>query len=205
MGGNSAAPHGHPINLGIRSTVAAKLAFYYGQGLFVLAPRGWECISMQGADGSYLLVTPPGRHDRFGATIYIENWPNQPNGWAMIAAYGGTYFPKIITTKDVNSAITQLNQKGGSSTKVQFLAPKYPNDRITYLSDSVLKYETPSEKLGLGIEIGSGLPSDSHMNPDFSRSLSNLPTYGVVGLLGVTAIHTEPRRSRMTSSPVSLR
>ena len=179
--GDSMAHQGHPISLSISPSIVGRIAFYYGLNLFVLAPRGWMCDASQGADGSYLIVAPPGGHGLFGPTVYIQSWPSEPNGWAMIAAYGGTYFPAIVTSKDVDAAVSQLKQQGNNTITSRFLAPKYQGDHLTYLSDSVLKYWTPPREMGLGVAIGNGLPSD--FPPDLSKSSFSLPTYGAIALV----------------------
>jgi hypothetical protein len=162
------------------------LAFYYGQNLFVLAPRGWECSSGEAPSGgrSSLTVTPLDNDGLSGPVIDLESTDSDDNGTFLVTAYGGTYFPKLFTPQDVNTVISELNQRGGNTTMTQFLAPKYPDDRVTYVNDSVLEYRTPPEKMGLGIAVEGGLPGPGfHETPDSSNLLSNLSTYGVVGLV----------------------
>ncbi|MBU6397202.1 MAG: hypothetical protein KJS74_03385 [Rhodospirillales bacterium] len=181
MVGDASTPPATSISLKINPAIAAHLSLYYGLNLFVLAPRGWICAVTQGADGSYLIARPGLGEGPLGPAIYIENFPQDPNGWAMIAAYGGTYFPKMVS--NVSDAVKQLNEQGGNTTLRQFLAPRYPKDQIKYLNNSVLTYMTPPGKQGLGTIIGHGLPSDFRNDPNISQAVSRLPTYGIVGVV----------------------
>ncbi len=181
MAADTPAPPAASITLEIPPVIAAHLSLYYGLNLFALAPRGWRCDVTQGADGSYLIAQPELGRGPLGPAVYIENFPQDQNGWAMIAAYGGTYFPKMVP--NVSDAVKQLNEQGSNTTLTQFLAPKYPDDQIKYLDNSVLTYMTPPGKRGLGTIIGNGLPSDFRNDPNASQLVSRLPTYGIVGIV----------------------
>ena len=185
-GANVAPPPGHPIALDIPSAIAAKLAFYYGQNLFVLAPRGWECSSVElpnGGDAS-LVVTPHGGAGRSGPVVDLDITDDADTENFKVIAFGGTYFPKRITSQSVDSLIDELNGRGANITRALFLVPKYQEDRLAYLDDSVLEYRTPSEKMGLGVAIlHGGYPQDISSDPNLLKSLSNLPTFGMLGLV----------------------
>lgn len=182
MVGDASTPSATSISLKINPSIAAHLSLYYGLNLFALAPRGWVCDVVQGADASYLIAQPRFSRGLLGPTVYIEDSPHDPNGWAMIAAYGGTYFPKRIG--NVLDAVKALNEQGYNTTLKQFLAPRYPEDQLKYLNNSVLAYATPPGKQGLGTIIGNGLPSDFRYDPNLSKTVSSLPTYGIVGIVG---------------------
>jgi hypothetical protein len=64
---------------------------------------------------------------------------------------------------------------GGS--KKQFLVPKFPKDQLTYLNADTLEYVTPPKANGLGTWI---IDQDFY---DSNDKRSNLPTYGVLGLI----------------------
>lgn len=181
-GENVAPPPGHPIAVNIPPAIAAKLAFYYGLGLFVLAPRGWECGVSTGATGGSLtsLTVTPHDNDGFsGPVVSLSNTTSDDDGTFIVTAYGGTYFPKLFPPQDVNSALHEYNL-----TEAQFLAARYPSDRVTYANNSLLEYQTPSGKIGLGPAIlRGGIPSNVPPDPDLPKFVSKFPTDGVIGLV----------------------
>lgn len=173
MSGDSVdPPAGHDIRVDISSALAAQLAFYYGQGMYALAPRGWVCSSQSGNTSRELTIRPPKADQATGPIIDVSVWSADPAGWRVVDGYGGSYFPKIVTSEIIKADLDRLGESKG-----QFLVPKFPNDKISYLNSDTLEYVTPPRMPGLG-SWTTGQSSDE----DFSNR-SPLTTYGIIGLI----------------------
>lgn len=203
-GQTMAAPQGHAINLDVPPNIAEKLAFYYGQNAFALAPRGWTCLSDNGATGTVLDIWPPGGNRTTGPLVEMQNWSADPAGYAIIAAYGGTYFPKQYPSQQIES---MLQQRGDNIPLSEFLVPKFTADQVTYLGNAILAFRTPPNQVGLGVAILDKSGETVSATSEKSAWQSNLPTYGVVGMVSASddnwinllAIRLPPKLSALHS------
>ena len=73
-----------------------------------------------------------------------------------INVIGRTYFPKLVSAKTYGSFVKDWTSRGGNVAPVP--APRYPTDRVTYVSNSALEYETPPEKDGIA-QLADGAAS----------------------------------------------
>jgi hypothetical protein len=166
-------PTGKPITLDLPENLTSQLALYVGAYMEVLAPRGWTCSANYGNVNGSLWVYPPSSNPATGPVVaewYVVTGfgGGRENG----PIYGGRYFPKIYSDKFVNNALQEENATFGTKlTKEQFLAPKYADDKIIYLSNSALEYWTPPDRAGLGSDVVNA----ATLTP---RTISTLPTAG---------------------------
>ncbi len=158
-------PAGKPPPL--PQATAGRLAWYKGNDLGVLAPRGWNCIELYGSSGSALLVTPE-RHDAdglFGGPgfdgpfVIVSVAFGSTSGRFTIASIAGPLFP--VAAPFVNDVLHEPD----TDTKLVSVA----HDKLTRRSDTRVDFVTPPDKDGLGTD-------------GWARK-SALPIYGTVILL----------------------
>lgn len=129
---------------------ADRLAWYKGNDLGVLAPRGWNCIELYGSSGSALLVTPE-RHDAdglFGSPgfdgpfVIVSVAFGSTSGRFTVASIAGPLFP--VAAPFVNDVLNEPD----TDTKLVSVA----NDELTRRSDTMVDFVTPPHKDGLGTD-----------------------------------------------------
>jgi hypothetical protein len=131
---------------------AAKLAYYAsGNGLGVLAPRGWYCFGTVGSDGDELLVTtnPADGKNHFmaarpgfgGPAVYLTHRLGGTSGRFSVAEVIMRVFPGY---KAFAEGVTEM------FPLKKFAAGPYPGDRLTYKSKTIVEYATPARTDGLG-------------------------------------------------------
>ena len=131
------------------ATAARELAFYREfEGVGVLAPRGWHCLGVYGSSGNDLLVSPdpirPARVGNFsGPAIAVSRRRDENSGRYDVAELIARIFPVF------RDYLTRKSVEADLSLQYSTFAP-YPKDRLTYLSDSVVEYNTPAGTAGLG-------------------------------------------------------
>jgi hypothetical protein len=154
---NIPAPFGKPIQLDIPQDIASKLAVYAGAFQVILAPRGWKCSGGAGSDAISLSIVPAvGSPDANDASIVIRA-DMQGTGTARfdLMTIGRTYFPNLVGAAQYETFLHEWKQQG--ETAIQ--APRYPTDRIKYLSQSAFEYETPAGKNGVAqLSTGGNSP-----------------------------------------------
>lgn len=151
--GPASGPNGNPKPVKFDQATAAKLAYYQGtltEG--VLAPRGWYCFGLYGAHGSTLFVTPQPHEEKFyyekidGPIITISMTSGDTGGRFAVARVVAHIFPahKDYVEKIIKEGIEPLSN---------FPYGIFPNDKLTYLDDRNVEYETPKNSQGIGTFI----------------------------------------------------
>jgi hypothetical protein len=151
--GPIAAPTGHPKHVKLPSAIATRLAYYKGDdSVGVLAPRGWQCFSTYGSNGSSLFVAPqlPPHKSFFsgswkgfsGSVIQISNVDGGTSGRFSVAQTIARVFP-------AHRAFAQqvLDEHLGLD---KLPSGPYPTDVLRYRSPEVVEYTTPPNTDGLG-------------------------------------------------------
>ncbi len=146
------APNGSPVAVDLPADVASKLAVYGGSDLVILAPRGWSCGGSNGSDIMSLRVSPMEGNPRKAPMVEESLFVGNALERRLLLSYGGRYFPKAFSQKDIDDGIATFGQPG--ETRSQFLAPNFPNDTISYVTKSMLEFTTPAGKRGLGTDFG---------------------------------------------------
>ena len=148
------APTGTSKTLSISSESAEQLAFYEGyNGISVLAPRGWHCFSTYGSGGINLYVSslPIDASNLFSTTwkgfsepaIELALSDGDTSGRFEVAQIVARVFP---AHRDyVQSVIAE-----GIEPKSTFPFGPDPDDKLTYLSNDLVEYQTPPHSDGLG-------------------------------------------------------
>ncbi len=150
------APSGDPVELNFPPNVAAKLALYAGAYDAVLAPRGWNCSGGVGSDAISLSIVPPTSSPHAGdSSITIRtDMEGMGSEFYDLNTIGRTYFPKLVNAESFKSFLVECKRRGFNVAPVP--APRYPSDRLTYLSQSAFEYETPQGKDGIAKWINGG-------------------------------------------------
>jgi hypothetical protein len=131
---------------------AAKLSYYAsGNGLGVLAPRGWYCFGTVGSGGDELLVTtnPADGKSHFmaarpgfgGPAVYLAHRLGATSGRFSVAEVIMRVFPDH---KAFAKGVTDM------FPFKEFAAGPYPGDRLTHKSKTIVEYRTPARTDGLG-------------------------------------------------------
>jgi hypothetical protein len=151
--GPAKAPQGTSKVVATSPEIALRLAYYkakYGSG--ILAPRGWHCFGTYGSNGNNLYVSPNQIADPIflshwngftGAAIQVSDVLGDTSGRFEVAEIVARVFPAHAAF--VKSVVTEGIQPASS-----FPRGPYPGDRLTYLNNEVVEYETPANQSGLG-------------------------------------------------------
>lgn len=161
--GPTQPPEGQSIPVRIAAEAAPKLAYYKSaQGIGVLAPRQWHCFGIYGSGSATLFVSPQpinavnllsgGFRGLSGPAVAVRHGYGGTSGRFLVAQIIARAFPKH--QKFVAAVIASFDMPPDS-----FPSGPYPDDRLTYQSDSALEYRTSSQADGLGTH--SGLMKDN--------------------------------------------
>ncbi len=156
MAGPQAAPTGQSLAIAIPPALAQRLAYYkaeYGPG--ALAPRGWNCFSTYGSDGSNLFVSPDpidtSQLDSLswkgftGQVIEVSEMDGGTSGRFEVAKVIARVFPAYKTF--AQNVIAE-----GIEPASDFPFGPYPGDKLTYRGNNVVEFETPANTQGLGTD-----------------------------------------------------
>ena len=130
----------------------AGLAVYASVDLATLAPVGWSCFSICGSGGSALVVTPePHSRDDFierelavsGPTVVVIRYSGDTSGRFLAAAIDAQVF-------QVARRFVQRVKAEGLTAPGDIPAGPTATDRIRCLGDTLVAYETPAGRDGLG-------------------------------------------------------
>jgi hypothetical protein len=133
---------------------AERLGYYVSEDLGVLAPRGWHCFELYGADGALLIVTPErhGTNDLFdakmklqGPAVVLSQWSGGTSGRFAVAKVAARLFP--IARPFVQAVIDE-----GVVAKEEFAFEPYPDDTLTRRSDTEVEFVTPANRDGFGTD-----------------------------------------------------
>lgn len=151
------APAGHRVAADVSPALAERLAFYKAEdGWGVLAPRGWHCFATYGSAGVNLYVTPESIDS---ASLFTDRWRGFSGQVIQITyEYGGTsgrfgvadiiarVFPAYMSfARDVAAE----NASVGAPALSLHVGP-YPQDKLRYLNNHAVEFETPAHEKGLG-------------------------------------------------------
>jgi len=129
---------------------AQALAYYRSaDGIGLLAPRGWYCEGVSGSGGAALFLSPkpidldrsrPGWKGFEGPAIEVNHMNNESSGVYEIVEVIARVFPAyrafaVRVWKDID---------------LPFPSGPYPNDILAYKNKTVVEYNTPARKEGLG-------------------------------------------------------
>jgi len=135
------------VQIGARG--AALLAYYEsGDGIGVLAPRGWHCLGASGSSGSVLWVSPrlidPREIGIFeGPAVELQRVSDENSGSYQIAEVMARVFP----------AYRAYAEKVWALPDVPFPSGRSPGDRLTYKGKTVVEYKTAGKE-GMGTRFG---------------------------------------------------
>jgi len=181
-------PNASSVSVPNNPGIAAKLAYYAaGNGLGILAPRGWYCFGTVGSGGDQLSVTPkPIDKGKYfsnawsgfeGPVVHIIHRIGGTSGRFSVAEVIMRVFPD-------RRAFAEGVAESFPWVKEGYAEGPYPGDRLTYKSTSVVEYVTPAQEEGLGTYWGL-LKGDSSINgvailiggptPDLVLSAVRLP------------------------------
>ncbi len=155
--GPQPAPSGQGLSVKIPAAVAQRLAYYkaeYGPG--VLAPRGWNCFSIYGSDGSNLYVTPDPIDTTAlssldwkgfaGQAVVVSDLDGGTSGRFEVAKVIARVFPAYKTF--AQNVIAE-----GIEPASDFPFGPYPSDKLTYRGKNIVEFVTPANAQGLGTDL----------------------------------------------------
>ncbi|MGB8028414.1 MAG: hypothetical protein WCF30_02010 [Terracidiphilus sp.] len=156
MAGPQPAPSGQSLPVAIPAAMAQRLAYYkaeYGPG--ALAPRGWNCFSSYGSDGSNLFVSPDPINTGAlssvdwkgftGQVIEVSEMDGGTSGRFEVAKVIARVFPAYKTF--AQNVIAE-----GIEPASDFPFGPYPSDKLTYRGTNIVEFETPANAQGLGTD-----------------------------------------------------
>jgi hypothetical protein len=156
-------PTGLSKAVAIPALSAQRLSYYKAEnGVGVLAPRGWNCFSTYGSNGSNLFVTPdpidpnaPFSSDWKGFSgpiIQVSISSGGTSGRFQVAQIIMRVFPAF-------KAFAQNVIAEGIEPASSFPSGPYPTDKLTYRGKNIVEFETPTNTKGLGtnsqVQIGT--------------------------------------------------
>lgn len=168
-------PKGTTQLVHIPKEAAQQLAFYKAeQGFGVLAPRGWHCFEIYGSNGSSLFVSPQAMDAKMlfsntwkgftGPVIQLSGEDGGTSGRFGVARIIARVFPSHHSF--VRTVIAE-----GIEPAINFPSGPYPKDKLVYITNELVEYQTPPQTEGLGTQ---------------SRLLKNTdPICGVAMLVGL--------------------
>jgi hypothetical protein len=148
------APTGTSKAVPIAPELAQQLAYYQAEdGPGILAPRGWNCFSTYGSNGSNLFVAPqPINSDLLfsdswkgfdGPAIQVSVSNGGTSGRFEVAEIIARVFPAYKAF--VSHVIAE-----GIEPASDFPFGPYPKDKLSCKSNKIVEYQTPPNSDGLG-------------------------------------------------------
>jgi len=188
------APTGDAVSVSVSPKEARGLAFYKAaRGPGALAPRGWHCFGTYGSGGATLWIS----ERPFLTEGNFASEHAAPNGPMIMLAmrYGDTSGRYAVA--EVISRVFPARESFAIDVMQEFDLPPFPtgawpDDILKHKSATVVEYQTPANKDGLGTYWGLRKSSD--------------PVEGVAILHGPTpnllllAIRLPPDQSRLAST-----
>jgi hypothetical protein len=137
----------------IDKKLAPRVAFYKAAtSPLVLAPQGWNCLGIYGANGSTLYIAPElfSKEDLYakdggfhGAAIQASEIDGDTPGRFEVARVIARVFP-------AHKAFAQKVISEGVVPAENFHFGPYPTDLMTDKGDDMVEFQTPPDTLGLG-------------------------------------------------------
>lgn len=148
------APRGRSKAMSITADLANRLAYYKsGQGLAVLAPRGWYCFGTYGSNGAELYVNPQPINT---GDLMSTKWsgfagPAIEIAWESGDTSGRFEVARIIARVfPAQKAFVEQVMEEGIEPENSFAFGPYPKDHLTYKGKEIVEYQTPAWAEGLG-------------------------------------------------------
>jgi hypothetical protein len=144
------------VAIAVPAAIAKRLAYYkaeYSSG--VLAPRGWNCFSIYGSDGSQLFVSPDPIDS---ATLMSVAWKGFTGDAVQISDISGGTSGRFEVAKVIArvfpdyKAFAQRVIAEGIEPASDFPFGPYPGDKLTYRGKNIVEFETPANAQGLGTD-----------------------------------------------------
>lgn len=153
-------PHGEPVSVAVPADLAKRIAFYTGTGAGGMpAPRGWHCVGRSGSWGFQLLVTPV-RVDPLSSrpirspAVYITVLEMDTSGeWPAADIVAAAFSHSVRGRAFVDHAHADAKANGlvpDPFPDSDFEMKAIPTDRLQYLNDLAVEYESPAKTSGLG-------------------------------------------------------
>ena len=160
--GPFSAPNGKAQQVQIAPEAAARLAWYEAKNApGVLAPRDWHYFGTYGSSGATLYVSPEPINSKLvfssewkgfvGPAIQISIMNGGTSGRFEVARKIARLFPTHIDF--VRQVIAE-----GIGPASDFPSVPYPKDKLTYVTKTLVSFETPAHSKGLG--------TDSRLQPN---------------------------------------
>jgi hypothetical protein len=154
QGGSVDAPAGSAQTVMMAPDVAKQLAYYRAEnGAGGFGPAGWHCFGTYGSSGTTLYISPQPIADSdvfsgswkglAGPAIQISVSDGGTSGRFDVAAVIARVFP-------AHAAFTQNVIAEGIEPASSFPKGPYPADKLTYVSDEMVEFQTPANSDGLG-------------------------------------------------------
>lgn len=148
------APAGTAKAVHLAPELAQQLAYYQaGEGPGVLAPRGWNCFSTYGSNGSTLYVVPGQIDSKF---VFLDNWKGFDGPAIQLSLSVGDTSGRFEVAEVIarvfpayRSFVRHVIAEGIEPANSFPFGP-YPNDKLTYRSNKIVEYQTPANADGLG-------------------------------------------------------
>jgi hypothetical protein len=152
--GPQKAPTGKSVAIAVPAAIAKRLAYYKAEyRLGTLAPRGWNCFSIYGSDGSQLFVSPDPIDS---ATLMSVAWKGFTGDAVQISDISGGTSGRFEVAKVIArvfpdyKAFVQSVIAEGIEPASDFPFGPYPGDKLTYRGKNIVEFETPANAQGLG-------------------------------------------------------
>jgi hypothetical protein len=176
---DTSVPTGKSLQVAISKDLAAKLALYVGEYLAILGPRNWTCSGMGGTASRSLFLHPSGSNFLTGPGIILtEVAADPPSGAPFILSYAGRYFPNIVDQKYIDNFVAAFPSfpSARSMNGQNSIFPNRNGDRIIYLNQTMLEFQTPAMYAGLG-------PSLYARSEEYTGAKLNYPVSGFMRLM----------------------
>jgi hypothetical protein len=143
------APSAPNESIEVDAAAARQLAYYKAEnGPGVLGPRGWNCVGFYGSSGTTLVVAPgpPVNITTIripGAAIQLSLSLGGTSGRFTVAQVAARVFP--AERNFVQRVIAE-----GFPPASDFPFGAYAGDRLVYVNDRAVEFQTPPDSEGLG-------------------------------------------------------
>jgi hypothetical protein len=154
QGGLTDPPTGAAKTMTMPASMATQLAYYKAaNGAGGLGPAGWHCFGTYGSSGTDLYISPQPIADSdvmsgswkglTGPAVQIADEDGGTSGRFDIAAVIARVFP-------AHAALAQGVVAEGIQPASSFPTGPYPADKLTYVNNETVQFQTPANADGLG-------------------------------------------------------
>jgi hypothetical protein len=154
QGGLTDPPSGTAKTMALPANMAKQLAYYKAaNGAGGLGPAGWRCFATYGSSGTNLYISPQPIAD---SDVMSGNWKGLTGPAVQIADEdGGTsgrfdVAAVIARVFPAHAAFVQRVIAEGIQPASSFPKGPYPADKLTYINNETVEFQTPANADGLG-------------------------------------------------------